>query len=83
MKEKLFSKNRVRILNLLIEHLQDFDDVYSLSFGRLDIRLQGHFNGRIVSQLHKRKFKVSVSDMGVMYMSKVIADIELVFIFTD
>jgi hypothetical protein len=81
--ENLFSKNRVRVINLLTEHLQDLTDPYALTVTKFDISVQGCFSPKLMSALRKKRFNPEVQESGHLYMSKTIGGVYLRFIFTD
>ena len=83
MEEKLFTRHRSKIANQLIKLFADDKNVYSLNVTKYDIRLQGFYNPKTVKELVKKGFKFDSSEQGYLYLSKTIAGISLVFIFTD
>ena len=83
IKESLFTKNKVRVINLLAEHLQEFNEPYVLMVSNFDIKVQSCFSPKLISALKKKRFKTKIQDTGYLNMSKTIGRVELVFIFTN
>jgi len=83
IKENLFTKNKVRIINLLTEHLQDLEDPYVLIVSLFDISVQSSYSPKLMSALRRKRFNPEVQESGHLYMSKTIGGVYLRFIFTD
>lgn len=81
--EKLLSRGRVKILNILTKLFFDDTNIYHLDINRADIRVQGYYNSILITKLIKRDFNLSVSQHGYIHLTKTIAGIELRFTFTD
>jgi len=82
-KENLLSKSRVKILYILTEYLKNDKHIYHIDINRADCRVQGTYNSRMINFLVRKKFKLTVSENGYIYLTKRIAGTDLIFIFTD
>jgi hypothetical protein len=82
-KENLLLRERVRILNILTEKLKNDNHIYVIEMNRTELKVQGIYNSRMINFLIKKKFDLTVSQHGYIYLTKIIAGNKLVFIFTD
>ena len=84
MKNELFNRHTIKLTNLLMKSLQDFNFGYNLSIETNQIIIQGYFNEKLIAKLVIKNFKLSSEDScEFLYATKYVADIKIKFVFTE
>lgn len=84
MKNELFNRHTIKLTNLLMKSLQDFNFGYNLSIEKNQIITQGYFNEKLIAKLVIKNFELSSQhSCGFLYATKYVGGIKIKFVFTE